>query len=217
AFPDAERWSTVANCGGNLARLEAVALADQHERDAPGDLFVLDDQDLAALALGPAAGVVVAAAGDGARRALLKLAAFLHRRGIADALERGGEVGHQLVHAGDQDHLVRAERVAGKAVAAAVDVHYFAGHGDGVDASHEPLGRGRLPTPPRALLALVGRGDRRPQPVVIAAAERIEEPNFLQRRRAAVHDARIARNALEDQAQRFAAVGGVNQRDATRR
>src|SRR5437660_8355794 len=102
------------NCGENLARLEAVRLAEQHERDAPGDLLVLDDQDLAALALGPAAGVVVAATRARARCFLPELAALLHRRRVADALEGSSEVGHELVGAGDQDDVAGAERVAGE-------------------------------------------------------------------------------------------------------
>ena len=53
------------NCGENLARLavnariEAARLTEKDERDAARNLFALDDQDLAALALRPAAGVVI--------------------------------------------------------------------------------------------------------------------------------------------------------------
>src|SRR5436853_5183881 len=100
-FLNTERWSVFRKPAGILI---SERLADEHERDAPRDLLVLDDQDLAALAFRAAAGGIVAAAGHGARRVLLELAAFLQRSGIADALESGGEIGHQLVRAGEKDH-----------------------------------------------------------------------------------------------------------------
>src|SRR5258708_7407387 len=132
------RKTTLAKIEGgmNCARfysagdaLKAERRVDHHQRDAPGDLLVLDDQDLAALALGPPAGIVVAAAGHGAGRALAELAALLQRRGVADALDRGGEIRDDLVDAGDEDQLAGAEGVAGKAVAAAVDVDDLAAQG----------------------------------------------------------------------------------------
>src|SRR5207247_7342948 len=46
------------------------------------------------------------------------------------------------------------------------------------------------------------------------AAERVEQANVLERRRAAVHHGRALRDALEHEAQRIATVGGVDELDA---
>src|SRR5436190_1026415 len=109
----------VIRTAGECSTLKAERLVDEDEGDAPGDLLVLDDEDLAALTLGPAASVVVALPGQGTRRALAKLAALLHGGRITNALERRGEIGYHLVHACDENDLARAEGVAGEPVAAA--------------------------------------------------------------------------------------------------
>src|SRR5205807_2781477 len=161
--------------------------AHQQHGDAIGDLLVLDDQDLAALALPPAAGVVVAAAGHRAGRMQRELAALLHGGAIADALDRGREVRDDLIEAGNEYHLACAESIAGNSVAAAVDVDDFAAQRDGVDAADQPVGRRRLAAHANAFAALFNCGDRRAQPVVAAVTQHPEEANLLQRSRAPVH------------------------------
>src|SRR5258706_8240176 len=63
----------------------------------------------------------------------------------------------------------------------------------------------------------MGRGDRRPQPFVGSTAQGIEHSDLLQRRGATVHHARSQRDALKDEAQRLATIGGVHQLNAAAR
>src|SRR5580765_3150090 len=147
------RYGTMVYVSEPAGILIAERLADEHHGDAAGDLLVLDDQDLAALAFRSAARGVVAAAGGGARRAFAELAALLHRGSVADALERRGEIGHELVRAGEEQYFSGAEGVAGEAVAAAVDVDDLARLGDGVGAADQPVGNGRLAPAAGAFLA----------------------------------------------------------------
>src|SRR5260221_6944429 len=80
------------------------------------------DEDLAALAVRAAAGGVVAAPGAGAGRVHSERPAFLHRGDVPQPLERGCDVGNDLVDAGDEEEPARAEGVSGDAIAAAVRV-----------------------------------------------------------------------------------------------
>src|SRR5207245_3764621 len=111
---------------------------------------VLDDENLSALPVGPAARGVVAAPGEGAGCLRVQMAAFLDRGVVPQPLERGGDVGNDLVEAGDEEELSRAEGVSGDAVAAAVRVDDLAGFGDGVDAAHEIVGNRGAPARARA-------------------------------------------------------------------
>src|SRR5438105_11972273 len=91
-----------------------------------------------------------------------ELAALLHGAAIADALDRAREVRDDLIEAGNEYHLACAESIAGKPVAAAVDVDDFAAQGDRVDAAHQPVGRRRLRrtrmrSPRSSIAAIAGR------------------------------------------------------------
>src|SRR4029077_3826677 len=97
-------------------------LADHHYADAPVDALVLDDEDLAALALGPAACLVVAAARARAGRVRAQMPALLHRRVVSQALESGGEIRNDLVDARDEKELASAVRIGRDAVAPSVGV-----------------------------------------------------------------------------------------------
>src|SRR5256714_9668575 len=64
-FLNTERWSVFRNPAGGI--LISERLADEHEGDAPRDLLVFDDQDLAALAFRSPAGGRVPTAPDRAQ------------------------------------------------------------------------------------------------------------------------------------------------------
>src|SRR5258708_27316289 len=76
--------------GSRVSRLISQRRADHHHADPPGDPLVLDDEDLAALAVRTAAGGVVAAPGDGPGRVHAEVAALLHCGDVPQPLERGG-------------------------------------------------------------------------------------------------------------------------------
>src|SRR5436190_15613035 len=203
----------VIRTAGECSTLKAERLVDEDDRDAPGDLLVLDDEDLAALTVRPAASVVVALPGHGTRRAFAELAALLHGGRITNALERRGEIGYHLVHAGDENDLARAEGIAGEPVAAAVDVDDLARQRDRIHTADEPICRNRLPPAARAFITLVGRCDGRAQPVV-PFAQRVEQAHVFQGVRAAVHHARALRDSLEHAGKRIAPVRRVDELDA---
>src|SRR5712664_2789997 len=76
-----------------LRSLVSQRRADHHHADPPGDPLVLDDEDLAALAVRAAAGGVVAAPGECAGRVHAEVAAFLDSGDVPQPLERCGDVG----------------------------------------------------------------------------------------------------------------------------
>src|SRR5258708_7972841 len=206
--------SSTASCAGNSSTgtgscanstssssrsvlLIAQRSAYHHHADPPGDLLVLDDEDLAALAVRAAAGRVVAAPGEGARRAHAEVAGLLDRGDVPQALERASDVGDDLVDAGDEEEPARAEGVGGDAVAAAVRVDDLARFGDGVDAADEIVGDRGAAARARALLGIVHRLHARAQPVVRPVLQRVEKADLLERRRDAVLHRRAGRDARE--------------------
>src|SRR5260221_1681773 len=191
----------------------AEGRAYHHHADPPGDFLVLDDEDLAALAVRAAAGGVVAAPGAGAGRVHAERPAFLHRGDVPQPLERGCDVGNDLVDAGDEEEPARAEGVSGDAVAAAVRVDDLAGLGDGVDAADEIVGDRGSAARPGALFGIVHRLHARAQPVVRPVLQRFEESDLLERRRAAVHHRRARRDSREQVGDGRRAVGAIDKID----
>src|SRR5260221_7523270 len=145
----------------------AQGRAYHHHADPSGDFLVLDDEDLAALAIRAAAGGVVAAPGAGAGRVHAQVPALLHRGDVPQPLERAGDVGNDLVDAGDEEEPARAEGVSGDAVAAAVGVDDLARGGDGVDAADEIIRDPRAAARAHALFGIVHRLHAPAQPVVM--------------------------------------------------
>src|SRR5712691_3457884 len=195
-------------------RLITQRRAYHHHADPPGDFLVLDDEDLAALAVRAAAGGVVAAPGAGAGRVHAERPAFLHRGDVPQSLERGSDVGNDLVHAGYEEEPARAEGVSGDAVAAAVGVDDLAGFGDGVDAADEIVGDRRAAAHANALVGIAHRLHLRAQPVVRPVLERVEKPDLLERRRAAVHHRHARRDAREQKGEGGRAVRAIREVDA---
>src|SRR5712692_1720491 len=195
-------------------RLVAQRRADHHHADPPGNPFVLDDEDLAALPVGAAACFVVAAPGERTGRALREVAAFLHRGLVAQAIERGGEIGNDLVDAGDEKELPGAEGVGRDAVAAAVGVQYLAARGDRVHTAHEVIGRRGAPSHANALVVVVHRLDAWAQPFIGPVLERGKKADLLERRGSPVHHRRARRDARKKIGERRCAVGAIHRIDA---
>src|SRR6266705_1107217 len=199
------------------AFLVAERRSHHHHADPPGDALVLDDENFSALAVSPAAGGVVAAPGEGAGRARAQVAALLQRSDVPQPLERGSDVGNDLVDAGDEEEPARAEGVGGDAVAAAVRVDDLAGFGDGVDAADEIVGDRGAAARAGAFFGIVHRLHARAQPVVRPVLQSVEKADLLERGRAAVHHRRAGGDAREQKGDRGRAVRAVREIDAAPR